>query len=110
MGKHIFDKREFLNKEGFHSNAAIVTNIEKASYNDGGFYVSYKLSDCNRTVELSIDIDSMKEYKNTMFKLSQLIETTQALKDKLEELKPTIKANIVKKKEERKRNKKKKND
>jgi len=96
MNKDIFNKRSFINKTGFHSNAALITNIERAEYSDGGFYSSYKLSDCNRTVEISIDLYNLKEYENTIYKLNKIIEITSSFKEAIINLKPEI-VEIVKK-------------
>lgn len=91
MEKQIFSERSFINKKGYHSNAAITANIEKSSFGDNGFYATFKLSDCNRTVEISIDLDDLDEYNNTLYKLDKILAVTEKFKKAVIKLKPEIK-------------------
>lgn len=90
--KQVFSKRAFLNKEGYHSNASIVTSIENASYGGGLFYGSLKISDCSKQIELAVDLESIEMLDNTLYKLSKIIDVVSAYRDALEVLKPKIKA------------------
>ena len=92
MEKQLFSNRAFLNKEGNHSNASICTNIEKASYDGDSFYGIYKLSDCSRTVEISIDISTLAGLDNTVYKLNKIIDITKQFKGAIKKLKPQIAA------------------
>lgn len=91
MDKQIFSERGFINKKGYHSNAAISATMEKNSFGDNGFYATYKLSDCNRTVEISIDLDNIEEYENTLYKLDKILSITEKFKAAVIKLKPEIK-------------------
>jgi uncharacterized protein (DUF342 family) len=90
--KQVFSKRAFLNKEGYHSNASIVTSIENASYGEGLFYGNLKISDCSKQIELAVDLESIEMLDNTLYKLSKIIDVVSAYRDALEVLKPKIKA------------------
>lgn len=90
MKDHIYSKRAFLNKPEHHSNASLVTNISESLYGDDGFYATYKISDCKRTVEISIDLNDMEDYNNTIFKMNKIIEVTKSFRDKLKTLKTDI--------------------
>lgn len=90
--KQVFSKRAFLNKEGYHSNAAIVVSIEKASYGTGLFYGNLKISDCSKQIELAVDLENVEMLDNTLYKLNKIIAVVSAYKDALEVLKPKIKA------------------
>lgn len=91
MEKQLFSDRSFINKKGYHSNAAIVATIERHDFGDNGFYGTYKLSDCNRTVEISIDLDNLDEYENTLYKLDKILKITENFKKAVIGLKPEIK-------------------
>jgi hypothetical protein len=90
--KQVFSKRAFLNKEGYHSSASIVTYIENASYGEGLFYGNLKISDCSKQIELAVDLESIEMLNNTLYKLSKIIDVVSAYRDALEVLKPKIKA------------------
>ena len=108
MDKRLFTGRAFLNKEGYHSNASLVATITDSEYGVG-FYSTYKLTDCNRSVELSIDLDDLDEYDNTIEKLDHILKITQDFKDKIISLKPALIEQIEeeKRKEEERKAKKK---
>ena len=89
MRKYIHSYRTFLNKKGFHSNASISTDITDSDYGEG-FYGTFKLSDCNRTVELSIDLDNIEEYNNTIYKMYRIIKAAEDYKKALVKLRPKI--------------------
>ena len=91
MESKVFSDRSFINKKGYHSNAAIIATIERHDFGDNGFYATYKLSDCNRTVEISIDLDTIEEYENTIYKLNKLLKVTENFKNKIISLRPEIK-------------------
>lgn len=91
--KHLFEERRFLNRNGFHSTAAICITI-----NEDGQYkqfspieVEFSMSDCNRTISLSIDTSSEDELNNSLFKLEQIEEVCRKAKEALEKTRPIIK-------------------
>ena len=97
MDKQIFQNRAFLNKEGFHSNANIVTYIEEYDYNGKNekkkvkeYYAGYKMMDCSEAISISIDLDDIKQLENTLFKLDKIIEITKEFRDSCESLRPMI--------------------
>jgi hypothetical protein len=85
----IFTHRAFLNKPGFHSNASLSADITESEYGEG-FYGTYKISDCSRTIELSIDLDTEDDLNNSIFKMDCLILAAEKFKEALVELKPKI--------------------
>lgn len=99
MDKRLFTERAFLNKGGYHSNASLVATITDSEYGTG-FYATYKLTDCSRSVELSIDLDDLDEYENTLSKLQTIIDITKSFKDHVVSLKPALIASIEKEKKE----------
>jgi len=110
MGKQIFSKRAFINKEGYHSNANVSSNITRNDFGHNGFYATYKLSDCRRTVELSIDLDDLEEYENTIYKLDQILSTTESFRKEILKLKPEIEEIVKKRKLEEEKEKKESKD
>lgn len=72
--KNIFNRKAFLNKSGFHSDANIVGHISTYE-SDTSYSLSSDLSikDCHAKINLSIDLYDDRSYKNTIFKLDKLI-------------------------------------
>jgi len=89
MKEKFYSNRTFLNLEGFHSNASLSTYLSKSTYGDG-FFGEYKLADCSRTVEMSIDLEDKEDYDNVMFKLDSIIRITTEFKDAIVKLRPDI--------------------
>ncbi len=92
MENRIFTKRVFLNKEEHHFNAALVCYIEdktKESYGNP-FWGLYKISNCDRGIELSMDLGSEEDLNNTIYKLEQIINTTKQYKKALKKIKPRL--------------------
>lgn len=92
--KNVFDERRFLNKNGFHSTAAICITIidDEGVYKDfSPIEVDFSMSDCNRTISLSIDTSSEAELNNSIFKLEQIEEVCRKAKEALEKTRPKIK-------------------
>lgn len=93
MDKVIFFKRSFLNTDKHHSNASIVCDI-KDCRNDsygGPFWTHFKLSDCDNHIQLSMDLGSIKELENTLFKLNTILDITKQFRDQAESLREDIK-------------------
>lgn len=89
MKNIIHTYRAFLNKQGFHSNASIATDITDSEYGNG-YYGTFKISDCNRTVELSIDLDNKADYENTIYKMDRIIMAAENYKKAIIKLRPKI--------------------
>lgn len=91
--KNIFDDRRFLNRNGFHSTSSICVTIneDKADSYFSPIYVEFSMSDCNKTIHLSIDTSTEKELDNSLFKLEQIEEVCRKAKEALEKTRPRIK-------------------
>ncbi len=93
--KKYFGKRALLNLPGNQGTAAIVAEIEDSSTwgskgnrgqkleskwdcltND----IKLSISDCSRTVELSVGIGSEKDYINSLHKVDVMIESLSGLR------------------------------
>ena len=88
--KKYYSARAFLNKKGYHSNAAVVTSIQKSKYDEDNLYGFFKISDCNKTVELSIDLDTVEEVNNSLYKINKLIELSTKYRDAILAVKPMV--------------------
>lgn len=98
--ENILDERRFLNKNGYHSVAAICCTISKGN---GGFYfidVEFNISDCNRVITLDLNTNSEADLDNNIFKMQQLIDACTNVRDCLESLRPDLKE-YVKNKEKK---------
>jgi hypothetical protein len=102
-----FSNRAFLNKDGYHSNATLVVNIEYEASDDWSypFYGSWRISNCERVLELSIDLNTIKDLNNTIYKMEKIIEVTSSFKDALERIKPKVIEYELKRKEDKKKEK-----
>lgn len=85
--KNIFYLRQFLNKKGHHSNAFIYAEISKnvssSKNKDKSNYwrdTELKIGDCDRIVNLSMDLNSLNSASNSIHKLDILINTLKAFK------------------------------
>lgn len=84
--KKLYYSRRFLNKKGHHSTAFVFSEVTKTfCKNTKGKNVSYidadlKISDCDRVINLSIELNTKRSTNNTLHKLDTLISTLQELK------------------------------
>jgi len=84
MEKNTFYLRRFLNKKGHHSNAFIYAEISKNTspknkkecWRDS----ELKIGDCDRIVNLSMDLNSISAALNSIHKLDILIDTLKSFK------------------------------
>lgn len=101
MDKVLFFKRAFLNKEGHHSNAALVCDvkslIEEEGYRDP-FWSHYKISGCSNTVELAMEFGNVEELDNTLYKLDTIISVTKDFRDYAATLRKDIENFVEKRK------------
>lgn len=72
--RSLHSRKVFLNRNGFHSDANILTRIDTCEREQSSFIdASVTIKDCNYKVSLSIDLYSKKDYNNTIYKLNRLI-------------------------------------
>ena len=62
--------REFINKRGHESTAAILFEVSKSER-------TLSISDCTRKIELSTDAYTVKDARNTVWKIEKLITRLQ---------------------------------
>mgnify|MGYP006197393643 CR=1 FL=1 len=67
-------KRRFLNKEGFHSTAAISIKIEDDKEHNYA-YSEISISDCSRSITLTLEFDTKEEIDNSLYKLDAIMLT-----------------------------------
>lgn len=95
--KYLFYKRSFLNLEKFHSIGTIFGYIKlskwKRSKDDkepikdeeyNSIDVQLTISDCSKSINLSVELDNNDDYANTIYKLETLISSLTEFKVKLE--------------------------
>lgn len=66
-----FGVKRLLNKEHFHSVAAVSVMIHNDYSHPGG---SMDISDCNNVIKLSLDFDGVGEIDNTIHKIRTLMD------------------------------------
>src|SRR5690606_38205723 len=90
--ENVFEDRRFLNKNGYHSIASISATINRD--NSKNAYTLYEcglsISDCNRIIYLDIDSDDGMDIDNSLYKLTNIIEVCQNMKDFLESKKEEV--------------------
>jgi hypothetical protein len=78
---------KLLNRTGYHSTAAIATEIEINRYGkntttvDGTIY----LSDCYRQISLDVSANDAKELKNSLYKIDTLLSVLEKTRLNLQE-------------------------
>jgi hypothetical protein len=92
--KDYFERR-FLNIKTHHTIAAICAKCEideEELKKDSLWAISTELiiSDCNKTIHLEIDVTSLKELENSLFKLRQIEEVSKSFREYIEDLRPII--------------------
>lgn len=82
--KNIFYERCFLNKKGYHSSAFIFAEIQRneSSKKKSGCWrnAELRISDCDRVVNLSMDLNTLNAANNSIHKLDVLINTLKSFK------------------------------
>lgn len=71
-----FSKKQFLNKDGHNSIAAIGVELELPE--DGNRHWlggNMSISDCTRTIDLELSLSSEDDILNSMYKLSTIMNT-----------------------------------
>lgn len=96
--RKFFGKRALLNLPGEQGTAAIVAEIEDTSNWKPGTDCygeplkskwrakpqwTLSVSDCSRSIDLSIDLDSEREYENSLHKLDTIIDAVAGLRQGL---------------------------
>jgi nitrate reductase NapAB chaperone NapD len=94
---NLYDNRRFLNKGRYHSIAAVGATLEysEEAMEDLNEYFSpftaeFSISNCDKTIILSIDTESLEDIDNSIYKLQQIEDVVVGLKAALMASKPTI--------------------
>lgn len=83
--KTIHNRKAFLNKNGFHSDANILTKIVTCEREgSSSVYADVTIKDCHYKVSLSVDIYTKKDYDNTIYKIRKLISELELFKENVE--------------------------
>lgn len=83
--KHRLVIREFLNNPGFHSTAYVFATVERTKARDKfPASVSLSFSDCDRKINIELDMDSPEERANSLDKVARLKEAMIQLEQALE--------------------------
>jgi hypothetical protein len=73
----LVDERRFLNLPGYHSGAYICASLRT----DGKYYSGlFQLANCDRSLQIALDLYNVNDVDNTIHKLDQIIQATTALK------------------------------
>lgn len=80
----IHSRKDFLNKSWFHSDASVFSQIEVSQSNNFvECYISFKIRDCDRTVNLSFTAMNDNEFKNSNYKIDKLIKHLSVFKENI---------------------------
>lgn len=92
MEKVIFAKKKFLNKDEYHSTASISACIYEETLSSmwGPYSAEMSISDCNKAIHLSIDLNSVEHVNNSIYKLQQLEDVSREMKEKLIKIKDKV--------------------
>jgi hypothetical protein len=81
----LLSRKAFLNKNGFHSDANIITSVSTyESERSCSTSCNLMIKDCNNKIVLAIDLYDDRNYKNTMHKLNTLIGELDLFRDAVE--------------------------
>lgn len=105
--KPIFLRRSFLNKEGHHELAGLLCQVDDYREEKHGncFYGTYKISNCDRAIELAFDFNNEDELENNIFKLDTIVKDTTDMRDFLVSLRGEVEKFNEEKKIEKEKNK-----
>ena len=82
--KTLYSKAEFLNSQGHEEDASIFTSITEDKYKkETTYWCTLKIRDCDRTINLTIDISSPESYKNASYKIDKIISHLTKFKSEL---------------------------
>lgn len=80
----IFHRKDFLNGPHQHSDASIFSYIHVKNSSYGPRYeADLKIRDCNRIINLEVEIYDDRSYKNSIRKLTTLIDHLYELREAL---------------------------
>ena len=111
--KYDFAERRFLNDGKYHSLAAISVSgsVEEEllkEVDSWPFEFEFLISNCDRSIRLQLDGDSIEDLENSIFKIEQIEQTCTNFRKYLERLKPLMRdweTLKLSKKEEQNKNK-----
>lgn len=83
--KITFADRRFLNKGVHHSLAAVFgkVRVEEDFSNWEPITTEFSMSNCDRTIHLDFDSDSLEAIQNSIYKLEQIEEVARGTKEAL---------------------------
>jgi len=89
-------ERRFLNNGKYHSVAAISVSaeVDEKELRDGdwgAFTADFTISDCSRSINLSIDLESEEDLNNSIHKMRQIEEVTKGFREYMEGLRDKVK-------------------
>jgi hypothetical protein len=94
---NLYDDRRFLNKGRYHSIAAVGAKLE---YNEEAmedlneyfspFTAEFSISNCDKTIILGIDTDSIEDIENSIHKMQQIQDVVIGLRAALTAAKPIV--------------------
>ena len=97
--KHLFSKREFLNKETYHSTAAVSATLRKSKYDDPEERIKYTpyeaefyISNCDRSISLVMDVYNVESLENSIHKMQQIENTARQFREALEGIKENLRS------------------
>lgn len=91
MSRKVYGGRHLLNLPGHHGTAAIVAEIENTENADrfqsddyDGYDISpratCKITDCDGSVSIQIDVDSANELENSLHKIDVIVDALLAMR------------------------------
>lgn len=107
--KLLYRKRDFLNKEKFHSLAAVYGEIiaewnNKSDKEKGKppvhESIAFNISDCVRRIDIQFDTNNEEEWENSIEKIEKLESFVSEFKQHLYELRDMTKERVKNKKED----------
>lgn len=95
-------ERQFLNTGMFHSVSAACFKIQN-DFMEKHYYGNFYISDCARTVDLDLDLDTMEGLENSIHKLTVLKEVCEKGIEHLNKMKLHAHSKLKKKDESNKK-------
>jgi len=84
-----FAKKAFLNKDGFHSIAAIAVKITESDYGQP-FDIELTVSNCDRSITLYFEDEGLEGWDNNIHKLKTLADICNEACKEVEKLRPEL--------------------
>lgn len=82
--KLVFVDRRFLNRGEFHSLAAVSGKVRlETDTNWEPIIIEFSLSNCDRSISLDFDSDTLEALENSIYKLEQIEKVARGAKEAL---------------------------